>query len=149
MLEEKRPKVGVGVMIFREGKVLLGRRHDNPINAGSKLNGAGTWTMPGGGLEFGESFEMAAKREVKEETGIDIENIKLISINEDMNDNAHFVTLGFYSDKFKGEAKIMEPDQIVEWNWFNLHNLPNPLYLPSKKLLNNFNQNKFYLEDNK
>lgn len=149
MHSEKRPKVGVGVMVFRDGKVLLGKRHENPEKAQSELNGAGTWTMPGGSLEFGEFFEDAARREVKEETGMLLDNIKLISINQDIISSAHFITIGFYSDKFQGEAEVMEPDRIVEWKWFEIDALPSPLYFPSLKILNNFRQKKIYLEESK
>lgn len=77
-----KPGVGFGVMILKEGKVLLGKRHEDPEKADSLLHGAGTWTMPGGKLHFKESFEEGAYREVLEETGIKIDpdKLKLISL---------------------------------------------------------------------
>ena len=67
MGQEAKKKVGVGfgVMLMKEGKVLLGKRHVDPEKADSELHGEGTWTMPGGKLEYGESFEDGAKREVR------------------------------------------------------------------------------------
>ena len=71
--EDKKIGVGIGVLIMRDNKILLGKRNDDPEKAKSALNGAGTWTMPGGKLKFGETFEQAALREVKEETGFSVE----------------------------------------------------------------------------
>jgi 8-oxo-dGTP diphosphatase len=65
--------VGFGVMILNDNnEVLLGKRHGDSKKASSLLHGEGTWTMPGGKLHFGESFEEGAHREVLEETGIKI-----------------------------------------------------------------------------
>jgi 8-oxo-dGTP diphosphatase len=145
---EEKPKVGVGfgVMLLKEGKILLGKRHDDPVKASSALNGAGTWTMPGGKLKFGETFEDGAKREVMEETGINLHKSSVICINQDIIETAHFITIGLLAESFEGEAKVMEPDEITEWKWFDLHNLPSPLYFPSKKVLENYKQKKFYIK---
>jgi len=141
---DKRVGVGFGVMILKDGKVLLGKRHDDPEKADSELHGEGTWTMPGGKLEYGESFEEGAIRELMEETGIKLKSLKVICVNNDMNEHAHFVTIGLFSDDFKGEPKVMEPDEITEWRWFDLNNLPSPIYFPSKKVLENYREGVFY-----
>jgi len=144
-IEKKKVGAGCGVLIVRDGKILLGRRHFDPAKADSELHGEGTWTMPGGKLEFGESFEDCAKREVAEETGLQLNNLKVICINNDKNKSAHFVTIGLFSDDFSGELKVMEPDEIVEWQWFSLDNLPSPLFPPSVKIIENYNRNLFYI----
>ncbi|MBC8501453.1 MAG: NUDIX domain-containing protein [Nanoarchaeota archaeon] len=143
-MEDKRVGVGFRVMILKDGKVLLGKRHDDPEKADSELHGEGTWTMPGGKLEYGESFEEGAIRELMEETGIKLKSLKVICVNNDMNEHAHFVTIGLFSDDFKGEPKVMEPDEITEWRWFDLNNLPSPIYFPSKKVLDNYKEGVFY-----
>ena len=145
-MENKKIGAGVGVMILRDGKILLGRRHHDPGKADSDLGGEGTWTMPGGKIEFGEGFEEAAIREVKEETDIDVkkEDLKLISLANDLAVDAHFITVGFLCEKFNGEAKTMEPDEIVEWRWYNLDNLPTKIFLPSQKVLANYHSGKIY-----
>lgn len=137
--------VGVGVMILKDGKLLLGKRHSDSEKASSLLHGAGTWTMPGGKLNFGETFEDGAKREVLEETGIILNKVDVICVNQDMVETAHFITIGLFSDVFSGEPRIMEPDKIIEWRWFDLNNLPNPIYFPSVKVLENYKQKKFYI----
>lgn len=101
--------------------------------------------MPGGKLEFGESFEGAARRETLEETGIRLEGTKVICINEDRDDRAHFITVGLFSDTFVGDPRVMEPDTIVEWRWFDPDDLPSPMYFPSTRLLENYRQGKFYI----
>jgi 8-oxo-dGTP diphosphatase len=145
MDEQKKVGVGFGVMILKNGKVLLGKRHVDPEKASSLLNGAGTWTMPGGKMHFGETFEQGAKREVMEETGMKLSKVSVICVNNDMVETAHFVTIGLFSDSFQGEPKVMEPDEITEWHWFDLNNLPSPIYFPSAKVLENYKKKQFYV----
>ena len=138
--------MGFGIMILKDNKVLLGKRHDDPEKADSELHGEGTWTMPGGKLEFGESFEQAASRETLEETGLkaDTKNLKIISLSNDIKANAHFVTVGFLCTEFEGEPKVMEPDEITKWDWFDLDNLPTPMFFPSEKVLKNYLDGTIY-----
>ena len=145
-MEKKKIGVGIGVMIMKDRKILLGKRHINPEKADSELHGEGTWTMPGGKLEYGETFEEGAIRETMEETSIKLNNIKIISVNNDKNEHAHFITIGMFSDDFEGVVKVMEPDEITEWKWFDLDNLPKNIFFPSVKLLENYKQKKFYIK---
>jgi ADP-ribose pyrophosphatase YjhB (NUDIX family) len=137
--------VGVGILLLKNNKILLGKRHDDPEKASSLLNGAGKWTMPGGKLHFRESFEEAAQREVLEETGIRLNSLKVIGVNNDMVETAHFVTIGLLSDDFEGDAKVTEPDEITEWRWFALDSLPKPMYPPSVEVLDNYLRKTFYV----
>ena len=59
-------------MLIKKGKMRLGKRHEDPAKADSELHGEGTWTMPGGKVEYGETFAQGAKRELEEETGITV-----------------------------------------------------------------------------
>lgn len=68
MIEDQVTKVGVIVLVFKGGKVLFGKRK-------SKLS-TDTYGAPGGHLEYMESFEDCARREVREETGMEIQNIR-------------------------------------------------------------------------
>ena len=145
MAEKNKIGVGFGVMMFRDGKLLLGKRHDDPEKASSMLNGAGTWTMPGGKLDFGETFEVGAAREILEETGLTLNRAKVICVNQDIIETAHFVTIGLLAEDFTGEPQIMEPDEITEWHWFDLASLPSPIFFPSAEILENYKQNKFYI----
>lgn len=145
----KKIGVGIGMLIMKEGKILLGKRHDDPVKADSIFHGEGTWTMVGGSLDYGETFEDGARREALEETGIKLKDIKIICINQQKNERAHFITVGLFCDDFEGEPKVMEPDEITEWRWFAIDQLPKKVYFPSAKLLRNYLESKFYIEDNK
>lgn len=136
----KRPGVGVGVIILKNNKVLLGKRNDNPDKADSLLHGEGTWTLPGGKLDFGEDIRDCVCREVFEETGIKTnrDKIKLVSVTNDIVKDAHFVTLGFLCEEFEGNPKVMEPDEIIEWKWFDIDKMPDPMFFPSEKMIRNF-----------
>lgn len=140
MAEEKRVGVGFGVMILRDGKVLLGQRHVDPAKASSELHGEGTRTMPGGKMHFHESFEDLCARETFEETGLKIntDTIKIISITNDIVPDKHFVTIGFLAEDVEGEPQVMEPDEITRWERFDINDLPAPLYFPSEKVIKNY-----------
>ncbi len=149
--------IGFGVMILKDRKVLLGQRHFDSVKAGSALHGEGTWTMPGGKLHFGESFEEGACREVMEEIGVKIEpqDLKVISLTNDIVPDAHFVTAGMLCEIKEGksiktdqplscEPRVMEPDEITKWEWFDLNRLPKPLFKPSEKIFKNYKEGEFY-----
>ena len=147
MNDKKKVGVGFGVMIFDGNKILLGLRNEDSNKADSELHGEGTWTMPGGKLEYGETFEQGGIREVKEENNLNVEAIEVMMVQNDMNEYAHFVTVGLMAKKYSGEVKTMEPDEIVEWQWFDLEHLPNKLYFPSAKCIEKYKLGLFYKED--
>jgi 8-oxo-dGTP diphosphatase len=138
---KKFVRVGVGTMLLNEeGKILLGKRHNDPEKASSELHGEGTWTIPGGKMDFGDSIDGAAYREVLEETGIKINKnkLKIISIGNEALSDVHFVTIGFMCDDFEGEPQVLEPDEITEWRWFSFDNLPEKIFPPSHKMIKNY-----------
>lgn len=128
-MENKRPKVGLGVIIKKEGKVLLSKRKGS--------HGEGTWSFPGGHLEFGETLEECACREVLEETGIHIKNIKEASFTNDVfkKEQKHYVTIFVTADYSSGEVEILEPNKCEAWEWFDWKSLPMPLFLPIVNLI--------------
>lgn len=135
-MSDKKVGVGFGVMILNDtGQVLLGKRHEDPDKADSELAGEGTWTMPGGKLEYGEDFIAGAVREVAEETGMELQEAQIICVNNDKNEHAHFVTNGLLAQKFVGEPQVLEPDEITEWQWFPLDALPEKVFFPSANVL--------------
>ncbi|MCW1296562.1 MAG: NUDIX domain-containing protein [Candidatus Parvarchaeota archaeon] len=146
MANKKSVGVGLGVILLKEDKILLGKRNTDPSKADSELHGEGTWTMPGGKLNFGETFEECARREVLEETGIKIKSTKVISLSNDIVEDAHFVTIGLLCEDFEGEPRVMEPDEITEWKWFSIYSPPKPIFPPSEKILKSYLTKKFYLE---
>lgn len=128
-MEKQRPGVGVGVIVIKDGKVLLLRR--------TSSHGEGTWCFPGGHLEFNESIENCAKRESLEESGVTIKNLRFVNITNDIfkEEKKHYITIFMVSDWESGEAKIMEPDKITDMGWFEWNDLPKPLFLPTQNLI--------------
>ena len=124
-----RPKVGVGVLLIKNSKILLGKRKN--------AHGAGTWSPPGGHLEFGESFEECAMREVLEETGMQVKTTRRYSVTNDIftYEHKHYITIFMIADSFIGEPKVLEPDKCESWEWFDVHNLPDNLFKPLENLL--------------
>jgi len=129
-MEQQRPKVGLGVIIKKDGKVLLGKRKGS--------HGEGSWSFPGGHLEFGETLEMCARREVSEEVGIKIKNIKNAAFTNDIfkKEQKHYITVFVTADYSAGKIKIMEPDRCDEWKWFKWNALPKLLFIPVRNLFN-------------
>ncbi len=118
---EHRVQVGVGVMVMKEGKVLLGKRKGS--------HGEGQFAWPGGHMEYMESFERVAKREVMEETGMEIENVRFLRLyNLKEYSPKHYVDIGLIADWKSGEPEIMEPEKCEGWNWYDIDNLPSPLF---------------------
>ena len=124
-MDSERPKVGIGVMIFKDKKILFGKRKNS--------HGEGEYATPGGHFEYMESFEESAKREVKEETGIEIENVKFLCL-VNMKDYApkHYVHIWLTADWKSEEAKVMEPEKCESWSWYDLEDLPQPLFKSTK-----------------
>lgn len=124
------PKVGVGVLIFNEQKILLGKRKAS--------HGADTWSPPGGHLEYGESFEDCAIREVKEETGLVLENPEFLAVTNDIfaEENKHYVTIFMCAHFPEGqEIQNLEPEKTSSWEWIAIKKLPQRLFLPLQNLI--------------
>ncbi len=119
----ERPKVGMGVAVINDGKVLLGLRKGS--------HGPGSWSFPGGHLEYGESFEDCAKRETEEETGVQIKNVRFGTLTNDIfeKEGKHYITIYMVADYASGTLTLMEPDKCERWEWFAWDKLPKPLFL--------------------
>lgn len=139
---EKIIKVGIGVMVLKDNKILLGHRVQNGRDTGG-IYEPDSWCLPGGKQEYGETIFEGAVREVKEETNLDIAKLELFGAVDDIQPGKHFVTLWVLAREVDGELKVTEPQKQDAWEWFALNALPQNLYSPSRKFLN------AYLERNK
>ncbi len=120
-MENERPKVGVGIMIFKDGKILLAKRKN--------AHGAGEYALPGGHLEHLESIVDCAKRETMEEAGVEIQNIRFLRLFNMKNyAPKHYVHISLIADWKSGEPRVMEPDKQEAWDWFDPEHLPSPLF---------------------
>jgi 8-oxo-dGTP diphosphatase len=124
-----RPSVGIAVIVIKGNQVLLGKRRQS--------HGDGTWAFPGGHLEFNETIEACARREVYEETGLQIKNLGYGPYTNDIfqEDRKHYVTLFLTSDYDGGTPQVREPHKCFEWRWVNWPPAVRPLFLPIANLL--------------
>lgn len=124
-----RPKVGVAVLLIQDHKILLGKRRNS--------HGQGAWATPGGHLEFGETLEECAKRELIEETGLTAASAKKLWFTNDIHaqEDKHYITIFMLVDAISGELQNREPDKCESWQWFDCNNLPSPLFLSLENLI--------------
>jgi 8-oxo-dGTP diphosphatase len=140
--EIERPKIGVGVIIVNcEGKILVGKR------AGSH---AQYYSIPGGHLELGETFEEAAVKEVKEETSLTILNPKVICVTNNLGtyekEGKHYISVSLLADEFEGTPKALEMHKCQKWFWVDPENLPEPHFDASRLSVKCFLVKKFYVQ---
>lgn len=125
--EKKYPKVGVGVIIVKNGKVLIGKRQEK--------NQRGTWCFPGGAIDFFESLEDCALREVREETGLKIKNIRPIYAVDDFRkeNKKHWVCVYLMADYVSGEPRPVD-GEFELWKWVSWSNIPSPRFTALRTL---------------
>jgi len=109
----EHPVVGVGAVVVRDGRALIVRRGHEPRK--------GEWSLPGGMLDLGESLADAARREVKEETGLDVEIGPIIETFDRVHRDDqgriryHFVIVDFVCWSASGEAVAGSDAEDVAW----------------------------------
>jgi 8-oxo-dGTP diphosphatase len=124
-LKEPIVRVGVAVLISRDGKWLMHKRKGS--------HGAGTWSFPGGHIDFGDTPVFACRREVLEETGLEVGYCEpyryLPYANADFIEGKQYITLFFVAEYIGGEPKVMEPDKCDgDWIWVDPVDPPKPLF---------------------
>lgn len=126
-LKQKFPVTIAGIVI-KGNKVLLGKRIGD--HAGE------TWAFPGGHLEKNETPIQCIRREIKEETGLTVKNIREASFTfDEFSKDKKYVTFFFLADYTSGTPQLREKDKISEWKWFEWKSLPKPLILSIENLL--------------
>lgn len=125
----ERPKVGIGVLIVDGNKILLGKRKN--------AHGSGFWAPPGGHLEYGESWQQCAQREVLEETGLMLDEVRFCAVTNDIfaENNKHYVTIFMRAAYTGGAVQNREPEKCEQWQWFAVDQLPDKLFLPFAQLI--------------
>jgi 8-oxo-dGTP diphosphatase len=126
---ETIPKIGVAALIKLDKRLLLIRRKG--------AHGEGTWAVPGGHLDFGESPAACAIREVREEVGLVVSDPRCIALTNDIfaEEDKHYITLWMRVECADAGPVIPAADEVSDWGWFALDSLPAPLFLPLENLL--------------
>jgi ADP-ribose pyrophosphatase YjhB (NUDIX family) len=112
-LYPKQPLVGVGAVLICSGKILLEKRKNEP--------GRGKWSIPGGLVELGEESGQTAIREVREETGLVVENPDLmdvvdnVELDEDGKVKYHFVIIDYHVRLKGGTLKVASDAAELRW----------------------------------
>jgi 8-oxo-dGTP diphosphatase len=117
-------------MIVRDGRVLMGCRV-----SGQR---PGWWGWIGGKLEFGETLQECAKREAREEAGVEVANPGLLCISSIMVEEQHWIDVEFLGDIITGEPHVAAPDELTDWAWFPIDDLPSPIYEPAAYALKSY-----------
>jgi 8-oxo-dGTP diphosphatase len=125
----QEPKVGVGIIITKDDRVLLMKRKG--------IHGTGTWSTPGGHLDFGETPEQCAAREAKEEVGLDVADSRFRAVTNDVfvQQGKHYITIWMDGKSTSGEPTIAAENEVAEIGWFAWNALPQPLFLSLENLL--------------
>lgn len=115
----KHPIVGVGGVVIDGGRVLLIRRGKEPLK--------GEWSIPGGMLELGEELVDAVRRELKEETGIEVEPLDCIIVfdrvtKEGARVKYHYVIIDYLCRKKRG--KLRSGSDVIDAKWVKREDLP-------------------------
>ena len=107
------PFVGVGAIIIEDDRVALVRRGQPPLQ--------GKWSIPGGVLEVGETLRAAAEREVREETGLEVEIGELLGVfdrvvpDEEGHIRYHYVLIDFLCRRVSGKLRAGDDAEDVDW----------------------------------
>ena len=105
---------------MREGRVFLAQRKGGL--------GGGSWGSAGGHLEFGESLEDCARREAREEFGVEVGGLRYLCVSNIVAYRRHYLDVEFLGDIGNQEPRLMEPDAFERCGWFPLQSPPEPLF---------------------
>jgi len=124
------PRVGVGVLILNPpDQVLLTLRKRAPE--------AGCWSIVGGKVDFLETLDRCAIREAREETGVEVELLRLLCVTDHVlpGEGQHWVAPAYLGRIVKGEARNCEPDKTQEVKWFALAEVPHNLTMTARNAI--------------
>ncbi len=128
-MDNLRPKIWVGVIVHKDWKILFGKRKN--------AHGDGTRQFPWWHLEFWEEVFDCAKREVLEETALNIKNLQIGPYTNDIFDKEtkHYITLFVVSEYDSWLLQIMEKEKCDAWEWRWRDEIPENIFLPIQNLI--------------
>jgi 8-oxo-dGTP diphosphatase len=98
----------------------------------------GYYAAPGGHLEHGETFADCARREILEETGLNVTSVRLLTIGNYLFGDRHYVDIDVVVEVGPGEPSILEPDKCAGWNWYAADKLPAPLFVVTARMIETY-----------
>lgn len=134
-------KLGVGLVIIRGDKVLMSKRYN--------AHGSGSFAGPGGNLNYMEPPKAAVLRELREECGnsLKVSDPKLLCVvNWEEFKPIHYIGFGFIANYIDGEAQITEPKKFESWDWYDLDDLPQPLFGVMQSYIDSYKSQINYIE---
>lgn len=137
---DKSPKVGLQVLVVKDGKVLIGR---------DDRKGNGIYGVPAGHWDNGETMHNGAKREVLEESGVICDNLKLISVYEFFREDKEisYVSIGYVADYVSGELTDNVEEERLDWDWMDAKDaLDLNLYPAGRALIEKYVSNDTFVE---
>ncbi len=131
------PAAGV-VIVNSDGQILLQQRTDNEC-----------WGIPGGSMDLGESFEDTARREVREETGLEVGKLELLYVNSGKDafyeypngDQVYGAAVVFTTTEFTGTVKL-DPDETLDLRWFLPKSIPTNINPPDRPIIDSYVKHK-------
>jgi ADP-ribose pyrophosphatase len=130
MVKASQPRVGVGVLLVdASGRVLLTLRNRAPE--------AGCWSIVGGKLDFLETLEECAVREVREEVGVEVSIESLLCVTDHClpAEGQHWVSPAYLAQIREGQAANREPDKTEAVQWFAISELPENLTMTARNAI--------------
>lgn len=136
-MSEERVRVGVGLLLLKGNKVLWGRRKGS--------HGAGLYGGLGGHLEYGETAERAILRELAEECGVKVKNLRVLCVSDFLTHYPkHYLDIGFTAEWESGEPQILESDKLESWEWRGLDDIPKQVFAPMLGYIEAYKTGKNY-----
>ena len=137
-MEIARDYIGVGC-----GAFIVNDKNQFLLQKRNKIPEKGYWSIPGGKVEMFETFEEAVVREIKEETDLTIEVVKLCGICDHIVDipgepKSHWISPSYICKVISGEPKIMEPTKHLDLKWFDIANPPENITITTAKALDDY-----------
>lgn len=130
-------RVGVQAIVRSSDGVLLGLRKNT--------FGQGTWGLPGGHLEIGETIFEATARELGEEVGIRPVGLRVACVTDPQPDANHHMQIGVEVVGYEGRIAVCEPDRCERWEFWPLDALPDALFVGSVKVLDSVRAGSLHL----
>ncbi len=141
IMEKREPKVGVDILVIKNGEILLGLLTDK-----WDYRGKPAWGVPGNDIKFGEKIVDTLKRNVEEQLGCKVTKYEIICVNANYALGNHYIGIGATA-KIDGEPKLLIPKEWKKWGWFSENEVPENLFPATKNLIECYLKGRFIVSE--